>query len=77
MAWHLSCSGWSILVAELPSEVVINLGNVMDIDGTSTYLTTGPVVVGHSLTDWVLLELELELWLLELHWGSAWLGLIS
>ena len=50
------------------SEVVINLGNVMDIDGTSTYLTTGPVVVGHSLTEWVLLGLELELWLLELHW---------
>ena len=53
------------------------MGNVIVLDGTSTYLMTGPVLVGHSLTDWVFLELELELWLLELHWGSARLGLIS
>ena len=65
-AWHLLCSGWSIPAAELPSVVVISLGTVIFTDGTLTYLATGPVIVGHSLMVWVLLELEL----LE-HWNSG------
>ena len=40
------------------------MGTFKLIDGTLTYLATGPVVVGHSLTVWVFLEL-LE------HWNSG------
>ena len=68
-AWHLLCSGWSPKLAGLPSVVVINVGTDIFNDGTLTYLATGPVFVGHSVMVWV--WLELELWLLALHWGSA------
>ena len=56
MAWHLPCSGWSILGAWLPSELGVNVGNGKVIDGTVTYLATAPVIVGDSLTEWVMLE---------------------
>ena len=34
LAWHLLCSGWSPILAELPTVVVINVGTDIFNDGT-------------------------------------------
>jgi hypothetical protein len=57
-AWHLFWSAWSMSSAGLiPNLQLFNTGTFIILDGSSTYLTTGQVIVWHSLTFWVLLEL--------------------